>query len=175
MRFNDIFIGNIKVIEKNQFSTGDYFNGLQFCLLQWKLVTEILDEQHAWLLGVTPGDAQHLLDLKYLSLNMYVGDRSDEHHGFLRYNAHNEFLESILQTGALGLVAFLMVCWGLVDMMIRSKKMEFWLVGTLLLCYSFVESVFETQYGVLIFSFFPLFLFYTTVKDSDKKTTTELS
>jgi len=107
IRFKDIFIGNVNVIEKNQFNPGDYFNGLQFRLLQWKLAAEILNEHHAWILGVSPGDAQHLLDKKYLSMNMYVGDQTRENHGFLGYNTHNEFLESTLQTGIVGLVAFL--------------------------------------------------------------------
>jgi len=163
-RFKDIFIGNVNVIEKNQFNPGDYFNGLQFRLLQWKLAAEILNEHHAWILGVSPGDAQHLLDKKYLSMNMYVGDQSRENHGFLGYNTHNEFLESTLQTGIVGLVAFLIICAGCIQMMWYRHSTEFWLIGTLLLSYCFLESVFQTQYGLLLFTFFPLFLFYTTGK-----------
>lgn len=163
-RFNDIFNGNINVIEKNQYNPGDYFNGLQFRLLEWKLVAEILNEHHAWILGVSPGDAQHLLDKKYISLNMYTGDQTRKNPGFLNYNTHNQFLESTLQNGIVGLIAFLIICAGCIRMMIYSRNTEFWLIGTLLLSYCFVEAVFQTQYGALLFTFFPLFLFYSTVK-----------
>jgi O-antigen ligase len=168
-RFKDIFNGNINVVEKNQFNPGDYFNGLQFRLLQWKLVAEILHEHHAWILGVSPGDAQHLLDKKYLSLNMYVGDPDGKSHGFLGYNAHNEFLESTLQTGIVGLVAFIIICAGCIRMMKYCRSVEFWLIGTLLLSYCFLESVFQTQYGGLLFTFFPLLLYCTTEKVSGKE------
>jgi O-antigen ligase len=167
-RFKDLTNG-VNVIEKNQFNPGDYFNGLQFRLLEWKLVAEILNEQKAWILGVSPGDAQHLLNKKYLSLNMYTGDRGREGHGFLIYNTHNEFLESTLQNGIVGLMVFMIICAGCIRMMIHNRNMEFWLIGTLLLLYSFLESVFQTQYGALLFTFFPLFLFYTTVEVPGKE------
>jgi O-antigen ligase len=162
-RFKDIFTGNINVIEKKEFKSGDYFNGVQFRLLEWKLVGEILTENKAWILGVSPGDAQHLLDQKYKSIHMYSGNENGRR-GFLGYNTHNEFLESTLQTGIVGLLCFLVIFVGCIQMMVNRQKTEFWLVGTLLLTYCFLESVFDTQYGILLFTFFPLFLFYTTDK-----------
>jgi O-antigen ligase len=161
-RFKDIFRGNLNVIEKNQFNPGDYLNGVQFRLIQWKLVSEILHENNAWIFGVSSGESQDLLDKKYLSLNLYVGDRSTQSHGFLGYNTHNELLEAFLQLGIFGLFAFLIICAGFVQMMIYCRKVEFWLIGSLIIIYSFVESVFQTQYGLLLFIFLPLFLFYTT-------------
>jgi hypothetical protein len=168
-RFRDIFKGDIDLFEKDQFTPGVYFNGIQFRLLQWKLVAEILTEQKAWIFGVSPGDAQHVLDKKYSSLNMYVGDHERKSHGYLSYNTHNEFLESALQTGILGLIVFLIICAGFIRMMIYSNDTEFWLVGTLILLYCFLESVFQTQYGVLLFAFFPLFLFYSSEKVSKRE------
>jgi O-antigen ligase len=170
-RFRDIFIGNIDVIEKDQYSPADYFNGIQFRLLQWKLVSEILTEQHAWVAGVSPGDAQDLLDSKYASLHMYTGDRSSKSHGYLRYNTHNQFLESVLQSGLIGLSVFLLICAGLIRMMIENDNTEFRLTCTLVLIYCFLESICQTQYGVLIFTFFPLFLYCTTANDIKKKFT----
>jgi O-antigen ligase len=163
-RFKDIVRGNLNVVEKSQFNPGDYLNGVQFRLIQWKWVSEILYEKKAWIFGVSSGDAQRLLDKKYLSLNLFVGDQSSQNHGFLGYNTHNEFLESFLQTGVIGLFAFLLICAGLVQMMIYCRKADLWLTGILVIIYSFVESVFQTQYGLLLFTFLPLFIFYTTDK-----------
>ncbi len=171
-RFKDIFHGKIDLIEQDRFTPGVYFNGVQFRLLQWKLVAEILYENNAWLLGVSPGDAQHFLDQKYSSLNMYVGNQSPKSHGYLRYNTHNEFLESTLQNGIVGLIVFLIICIGLIRMMIQADNTDLWIIGTLLLVYCFLESIFQTQYGVLIFSFYPLFLYCTTEKLFAKESAT---
>jgi len=167
-RFKDLSNG-VNVIETNQFNPGDYFNGIQFRLLQWKLVKEILTEHSAWIAGVSPGDAQHLLDKKYISLNMYVGDEGRKSHGFLGYNTHNEFLESTLQNGLIGLFVFLVICAGFIQMLVNNNDIEFWLIGTLILFYCFLESVFQTQYGVLLFTFFPMFLYCCSRKDPDGK------
>lgn len=174
-RFKDIFHGKIDLIEQNHFTPGVYFNGVQFRLLQWKLVAEILNEQKAWILGVSPGDAQNLLDKKYSTLNMYVGNRSLKSHGYLKYNTHDEFLESTLQNGIIGLIVFLFICLGLIRMMMHSDNTELWLTGTLLLVYCFLESIFQTQYGVLIFTFYPLLLYCTTEKHLSKKSVTSIT
>ncbi len=163
-RFKDLSNG-VNVIETNQFNPGDYFNGFQFRLLQWKLVKEILSEHNAWIAGVSPGDAQHLLDKKYISLNMYVGNQERKSRGYLGYNTHNEFLEATLQNGLIGLFVFLVICAGFIRMMINAHNIEFWLIGTLILTYCFLESVFQTQYGVLLFTFFPLFLYCSYTND----------
>ena len=44
------------------------------------------------------------------------------------------------------------------------------LVVILLLAYCFNESVFETQYGLTLFTFFPLFLYFGTENISVSKT-----
>jgi O-antigen ligase len=168
-RFKDIFRGNLRVVEQNQFNPGDYLNGLQFRLIQWKLVTEILYEKKAWVFGVSSGDAQRLLDNKYMSLNLFVGDQNSLNHGFLGYNTHNEFLESFLQIGLFGLFSYLVVCVGFFRMMILRRKADFWLIGILIISYSFVESVFQTQYGLLLFTFLPLLLFYTSNKTDPRQ------
>lgn len=158
-RFNEIISGNITLIYEEKFNPGIYFNGLQFRLLQGRFVSEILNENHAWLLGLSPGDAQQALDQKYISTDMYIGQPSGEDHGFLGYNTHNQFLESILQTGIVGLAAFIMIFFGIIKMAVQRKRNELSSVVILLLIYALNESVFETQYGLMIFLFFPLFLY----------------
>src|SRR5215204_2948443 len=164
-RFTEIIAGKIEIINADKFTPGMYFNGLQFRLLQWRFVREILNENHAWLTGVSPGDAQRLLDQKYISTNMYIGESARGDRGFLGYNAHNQFLESLLQTGVAGLVAFAILCAGLIQMAADVRKTELSAVVAILLAYALNESVFETQYGAMIFLFFPVF-FYLTYKRS---------
>jgi O-antigen ligase len=158
-RFKDITYWDTRWMHPGQYSPGDYFNGLQFRLLQWKLVTEILQEKKQWLAGVTPGDAQALLDAKYISKNMYRGDpeRKDDR-GYLGYHTHNQFLQSLLQNGIIGLFVFAGICVALVRMAWKARTWETGFTISLLLTWCFTDAVFETQYGLLIFTFFPLFI-----------------
>jgi O-antigen ligase len=158
-RFKEITKTDFTFLEKEKFNAGDHFNGLQFRLLQWKFVPEILNGKKAWLAGTGVGDAQPELNKKYISEDMYTGTPARGDKGFLGYNTHNQFLEALLQTGIIGLSFFLAICFALIKLAWQRKKAEFSFVTILLLAYSFSESVFETQYSLLIFLFFPLFFY----------------
>ncbi len=158
-RFKDIVQTDFQFIKRERFNQGDYFNGLQFRLLQWEFVPTILNEKKAWLLGVSPGDAQNDLNQKYISRNMYTGTPARGDKGFIGYNTHDQFLESLLETGLIGSLVFLLVCCSLVKMAWERKNAELSFITALLLIYSFSESVFETQYSLFIFLFFPLFFY----------------
>lgn len=157
-RFKDIIHGDLSLVQKERFDPGDYFGGLQFRLFYWRLVPEILTENKSWLTGVGPANSQSLLDKKYREMNLYIGEPSRGDTGFLGYNTHSQFLESLLQTGLIGLLIFIFICLLLIKMMLLSKNRVMIFVTLLLLIYSLIESVFETQYGLLLFLFFPLFL-----------------
>ena len=159
-RFNDITHGNIDIIQRPSFGRAYYFNGLQFRLLQWRFVKEIMQENKAWLFGVTPANAQAKLNQKYLSTHMYTGELGRSDHGFLGYNTHNQFLEALLQTGVLGLLCFMVICFEMIRMAIQQKSRLLSAMVLLLLAYAFSESVFETQYGLILFLFLPLFFFF---------------
>jgi O-antigen ligase len=161
-RFNDVLHGDVRVITQTSFTPNDYFNGVQFRLLQWRFVKEILQEHRAWLFGVSPAKAQQLLDQKYISTNMYIGTGRPgaATHGYLGYNTHNQFLESLLQTGLVGLLCFIGICAEMIGMAIRQKSKLLTALVTLLLAYTFGDAVLETQYGLVLFLFLPLFFFF---------------
>jgi O-antigen ligase len=158
-RFRDISYGDTRWIKPGPYSPGDYFNGVQFRLLQWKLVNEILQQKKRWIAGVTPGDAQTLLDSAYVAKNMYTGDPGRKgDRGYLGYHTHNQFLQSLLQDGIIGLLVFLGICFAMVKMAWKERTWKAGFIIALLLAWSFTDAVFETQYGLLIFTFFPLFI-----------------
>src|SRR5450432_661691 len=156
-RFNEIASGNLAIVEQPKFSPAVYFNGLQFRLLQWRFVNEILTEEHAWLTGVADS-AQLLLNKKYISTHMYTGDSNAGTRGYLGYNAHNQFLQSLLQAGIAGLVSFLLISLTLVSLAIQKQSRLLAIVTAILIAWCFNESIFEIQYGIMLFTFFPLFL-----------------
>lgn len=159
-RFNEIIETNMDLVSQRNFNPGIYFNGVQFRLLQWRFTKEILTEKNAWVTGVAD-DAQNLLDKKYISTNMYLGHgKYAKDHGYLGYNTHNQFLESLLQTGIAGLVTYIFVFATLILLAIRGKRPMLSFVVALLLAYSLNESLLERQYSISIFTFFPLFIYY---------------
>jgi hypothetical protein len=156
-RFTELLQGNISLIEKEHFQRADYFNGLQFRLLQWKLVPEILQDNKSWWTGVGAGNAQPLLAKKYMEKNMYGGIPGSDDTGYLLYNTHNQLLESVLKNGIPGALFLLFICFALLRMAVLKKRQVLSFTILLLLLYSSSESILETQYGILIFTFFPLF------------------
>ena len=151
--------GSITFIKKDKFSPGDYFTGIQFRLISWRFVYEILNENHRWLLGVSNGDAQDILDKKYREENMFTGGSPDDQSGYIGYHTHNQFLQALLETGIVGLLAFIFTCAGLIRLARKSKNISLIVLVALLLCYCFADAVLKTQYGIILFVFFPLFMY----------------
>lgn len=156
-RFNEVMHGDVRIVTQTSFTPGHYFNGIQFRLLQWRFVKEIMQENRAWLFGVSPARAQESLNQKYLSTRMYTGVPGTASHGFLGYNTHNQFLEALLQTGLVGLICFLAICVELVKMAVQNRNNMLTALVILLLAYTFSDAVLETQYGLVLFVFLPLF------------------
>ncbi|MCX6319064.1 MAG: O-antigen ligase family protein [Bacteroidetes bacterium] len=162
-RFTDLFRGDIQVTRQAEFHTHDYFNGLQFRLLQWQLVPAILNEQHAWIPGTGAGHSQDLLNQKYREKHMYTGDTGETDKGYALYNTHNQWLESLLKNGVFGLAGFFLLSLSLVMLAFTFRRPlpVTRQVVCILLLYCFTEAILETQYGLIIYIFFPLFFFFT--------------
>jgi O-antigen ligase len=158
-RVSEEMQSNISFIEKNEFSPADYFNGIEFRLISWRFAYEILNENHAWLFGVSPGDAQDMLNAKYRKLNMFTGGLPGNRKGYLDYHTHNQFLQALLETGIPGLAAFMLICTGMIQLAKKSGNRSMTVLTILLLCYCFADAVLRTQYGIILFIFFPLFTF----------------
>jgi len=170
-RFRDFTHGNFNLFNQDSFSPTTYFNGLQFRLLQWKLIPEILSENNCWWRGVSIGDAQSAINKKYLALNMFHGQPGREGHGYIDYNAHNQLLQSLLESGIPGAAIFIVICVSLVLIAVKIKRRLLSFTIILLLIYLFVESLFEEQYGIAIFTLWPLFIYnYYKAKPAARET-----
>jgi len=159
-RFRAIFTGNYMLFTQKEFDPGIHFNGLQFRLLQWRFTGEILSERHAWLPGLTPGDVQSFLDRKYIETRMYTGITGTSNHGFLGYHTHNQFLQVTLENGLPALLIFFFIGYSLIMLASENKGKELkWFIA-LLLIYCFTDAPLATQYGLVIFTFFPAFIYF---------------
>lgn len=164
-RYQELVQGNMAMIKTEQFNPGVYFNAVQLRVLEWRFAGEILNERHAWLFGVSPGDSQDLLDQKYIHANMYIGNPADGPHrkirGYIGYNFHNQYIETLVRSGIIGLLALLVILGLLIALVLKNRTREaFFTVFTLVLFF-IPEAPLTMQHGVFLFCFFPLLLRYS--------------
>jgi len=119
-------------------------------LLIWWYSFEITNEN--LLFGVGTGDVRDELLDKYREKQMYnaLG---------LALNAHNQYLQTTLALGILGLTA-LLLCIVLPLMYGFEKRHYLLLIFLILVAFNFLfESMLETQAGVVFYAFFNAYLF----------------
>jgi len=159
-RYQELTYANLNLIKREKFSPELYFNAIELRLLEWRFAKEILNEKHAWLFGVSPGDSQNLLDNKYITTNMYIGNPDEGPHrkvrGFIGYNFHNQYLETLVRDGWIGLFVLVVLFGLLIRQAVRLRTPEpFYIVSTLILLF-IPEAPLTMQHGIFLFCFFPL-------------------
>lgn len=130
--------------------SGNEFNSATYRLAEWHCANQLIGDNF-WL-GVGVGDAMNEL------LNYY--EKEAFHEGLKnRYNAHNQYIETWVATGFLGVFVLLLMLTVLGVKALKSKK--YWLLACLVffaLC-MLTESMFERASAVILFvTFFPFFL-----------------
>lgn len=149
---------NFKVLEVQRFDPGDYFNEVQLRILLWKFSVGILNDAHCWLFGASPGDAQERLNEKIVSHNMYTGVPGTADNGFLDYNVHNQYLETLLRSGLAGLFLLLCILFFAFRNAVRARDIVLCSVLFVFACVFCTESVLERQFGIVPFFFFTCLL-----------------
>ena len=136
---------------------GDGKGGLpSIRLLKWKCAWEIIKDN--WLIGVGPGDAQNLLQIQYKKINFDLAFNE-------KFNPHNQFLQTWLGLGFVGLISFV---GSLAMPMVRSyrQKNHLYLIFVLFvfLC-CITESVFERRLGIVFYAVFNSLLAFHFLAD----------
>ena len=159
-RFSELFDSQFEVVHQEQFSWDTPFNGLTLRLVLFRFGLEILDRPAVWLTGVGAGDAQNEINTLIRKYNLYHGNPSLGDKGYLDYNVHNQFLETWIQIGIVGLL-----CWSLIlgqgwlTAVRRRMGGPFFFVVSALILYAVIESVIERQRGIVFLTYF-FSLFY---------------
>lgn len=152
-RFSSVLDSQFEVVNTDHYVYSTPFNGLTLRLVLWKFGFEVLQEEQALLVGTGPGDVQPLMDANYLKNGIYTGNPDLGDHGYLGYNLHNQYLQTLLGTGLLGLLT--LVAW-LAALFMRAWREGRWLALLLLAevaLFSITESTLETHHGTLLLAF----------------------
>lgn len=156
-RFRELVSGDAGILKKESFSPGQYFNAWEFRLLQFRLVPEILTAEQAWAGGTGAGNAQNLLNAKYEQLHMYAGEPGSDKKGYQGYDTHDQWLQSLLEAGIPGLMAFAAMIISLWITWWRQRRGPFLFLAVTLTAFSFTDAALASQYGIVLFLFFPFF------------------
>jgi O-antigen ligase len=167
-RYLDLERGDMSLVKQKKFLPFTEFNGATLRLLQWKFANQIMREHDSWVFGVSPGDAQDLLNEKYRKANIFMGDPSKRLRGFTDYNFHNQYIETTVRSGFLGLVILAIVCCLMVYNCEKWRTAEMAFMTLTLLSICAVESFLTLQHGVFAFVFMPLMLLYSPKKKTSR-------
>lgn len=114
-------------------------------LFKWKCAWNAIEEN--WITGVGTGDSQDALQVQYKAANFTMAFDA-------RYNAHNQYLDTWLEIGIMGLLIYL-AC--LIVPAFNAWKKKQYLFLSFIILFSvccFTESMLSRQNGIVFYTFF---------------------
>jgi hypothetical protein len=120
-----------------------------------------LQVEHAsqMIVGIGPGICQEKLNQKLIDKQFYTGENAHSKSGFYNYNFHNQYVQTLLETGWVGLLSLLLML--LTPFLIVEKdarRIVFFMNGFFLIGF-LTESFLSRQMGIVSFlSFNSLFV-----------------
>jgi O-antigen ligase len=121
-------------------------------IMIWRSSLEIIKDHP--LVGVGTGDVKDVLLNKYRENNITEAVNK-------RLNAHNQYLQTLIALGALGLFVLLLCLFGPAIISMKDKDLLYFLFLLIVFINFLTESMLERQAGVVFYSFFNAFLFFT--------------
>jgi hypothetical protein len=146
-RFADITHLDLDFLRQQKYEFNSPFNGLTLRLVMWRLSAELFERQLSWLWGVGTGDVQEYLNQKYQKYHLDAG-------GYLNFNAHNQFVETFIGIGLIGMAVLLGAFFLSIQRAIQQYNYLYLCFLSLFIIFCLTESSFCTQKGVVFFSFF---------------------
>lgn len=119
-------------------------------LVKWQSAFDVIRDN--WIFGVGPGDVQEELNKKYEAHGFHAGIAE-------QFNTHNQFLQTWVGTGLIGLAIFIATLVVSVAKAIRLKNHFFLMFIALFIICCLTESMLERQFGILFYVIFSS-LFY---------------
>ena len=133
---------------------------IEFRRLHWKSVLETISYNGIFIGNGTRGNRDYLYS-KYQEFGITSAHEE-------AYNAHNQYLEILMEQGVLGLLPFLLLLFFLTRSAIKSKDALGISILAVFVLYMLTESILERQSGIVLFSYLTT-LFIMSKVDSLKE------
>ncbi len=159
-RFNSM-VNVLKTFNVNTLNANTPEESTGVRILVWNSSLKVISEN--LIFGVGAGSIKQKLLKKYYELNYQTPLK-------LKLNAHNQFLETFIGLGIIGVTILLLIF--IIPFIKAIKNKDFILQGFLIIVFInfLVESMLNTQAGVVFFAFFYSFLvFFTNQKETYNK------
>lgn len=135
-------------------------NGLAARLLMWRSTVELIKERPVAGYGLKGGNLA--LVKKYEEKKFTIGIQE-------KYHAHNQFLQTTLLSGIVGLGLLLAFLYLIINRGIRSKSTPLVLIFVHFICTSLVESTLEMQQELIFFVFFMMLFYFHMARHPNPK------
>lgn len=155
-RIKTEFATPINLVKQDKFSYDTPFTGSTLRLVIWKNTLEVLTEKNAWILGLGKASMHELLNKKYHQKGMYMGNPDLKDTGYFNYGPHNQYLESLMNQGILGILTLLYLLLLLVKESFMEKSNRVQRLALLFALLFITESVLTINKGIVAFVFFSL-------------------
>jgi O-antigen ligase len=143
------------------------FSGLTIRLLFWKYAFTLLEREKAWIWGVGTGDSQDQLNAIYREHNLYSGNGTPQDVGYQEYDTHNQYMETFLKLGLLGVGYLLFYVIAHLRQSIKKNHLLYAAFLLLFIIFSCTETTLQTNKGIFFFAFFNC-LFLTQLQKRTK-------
>lgn len=160
IRLKKISNPDLDIVFADKYTYDSPLNGLNLRLIQLRMGVEILNDNNAWLFGVGIDKSQEVLNNKYIKYGIYTGYVGTEDTGYLGYNFHNQFMETLVRVGLLGTILLIVMIIALLFIPQEQRIVSNWVIIVIFMFF-LTESVMERQQGIVYFcliysSYFPL-------------------
>lgn len=137
------------------------YSGLKLKEKLWKKSLKVIKDSSIY--GYSLGNYGEELMNEYKQTNFRRALRN-------KYNSHNQYLPTLLISGVIELIFFLHLLFGSIPEIVKSKDYIYLLFVMVLFLSAITESVFQRQFGIMLFSFmnFTLYAFLVNRKIHDK-------
>ncbi len=135
---------------KEMFSPNDYFPGTAFRVYQFRIFTEMLQEDNIFFTGYGINASYPKIERKTIDYNLYLGDAENE--GYQMKNFHNQYIQVFAELGIFGLIILLIILAANFRNGIKNKDFVHITFAILMISLFLTESFLWRQRGVVFFT-----------------------
>lgn len=159
LRLKKLSNPNLNIVLADSYKYDSPLNGLNLRLIQLRFGVEILVDNDAWLGGVGVDESQETLNNMYIKYGLYTGYEGSDDTGYLEYNFHNQFMETFVRVGIVGVLLLFLMFVLMLSVPQNTRFVSDWVI-VIIFMFFLTESVIERQVGIVYFclvysSYFP--------------------
>ena len=134
------------------FTPNDYFNGTAFRVYQFRIFTELMNENNIFFTGFGLNASYSKIKEKAAHYNLYMGIENDPDSGYQSKNFHNQYVQNFAELGIFGFILLLIMLIVNIKNAIKSKDFVHFAFAFLMISLFLTESFLWRQRGVVFFT-----------------------